>query len=494
MVKQVAYSKRKIIVFAVLAAVVAAFSIGIIVQRGIRLQAQEQADKMAKNISESNIDAIDGFLNRYTSYIADIKSIATANLSDNERLTKLFQHLTSSDSSIIRVWITSHRVKNRFDTLEIAAFDTVVEKDTIPHLLITYEIPESKNQKKEFGLAVDLLKMHQQLSLSKSLRNAYVTLTAPNGILLYHPNEKLIGKYDTELTLHASDTIQGKLEREFQSSYLDLKVHRYIKSIPFAKSHIWVTVNVPNLDFVDFVHQTQLNLWLMIVTPLLILLLVIGVGVWIWKGELISRKKAEQEALRLQLLNAQQQRQMVISELENLKSGVNPHFLFNSLSSLKALIKRNPIDAINFSQALSNMYRFLLESEHKNTVLLADEMAFTNSYISIQKIRFKEALSISIDIENIDQLSVPPLAVQTLVENSIKHNIASISTPLAIQIFTQNGYLHVVNNLNRRTSIVESTGKGQYNLVRRYSYLTTKACLFKAEAERYIASIPLLEA
>ena len=205
------------------------------------------------------------------------------------------------------------------------------------------------------------------------------------------------------------------------------------------------------------------------------------------------------EERTLQLTNAktqllQLQKENLQSQFEMLKNQVNPHFLFNSLNVLISLIKLEPETAELFTEQLSKVYRYVLENKEKDLVSLETEVNFLKSYVYLLEIRFMDKLKININLTE-DKLcmQLPPIALQLLIENAIKHNTFSKKNKLLIDIYIDNDdYLHVINNLQIRENRIESTGVGLKNIETRYGYLTDKKISYGIENDKFEAIIPLL--
>jgi len=160
----------------------------------------------------------------------------------------------------------------------------------------------------------------------------------------------------------------------------------------------------------------------------------------------------------------------LLSDYNLLKDRLNPHFLFNNLSVLKSLIHYNPNEAEIFTQNFTNVYRYVLNSHEEKVVQLNEELKFLESYIALHKERIGEGLFVEIKIDEKDLTkNIPPLSLQLLVENAIKHNTANKLRPLFISIFTLGQQIIVKNNLNKKdTTYSTHTGintlKAQYKL------------------------------
>lgn len=186
--------------------------------------------------------------------------------------------------------------------------------------------------------------------------------------------------------------------------------------------------------------------------------------------------------------------QQIYSQLEVLKSQISPHFLFNSLNTLVTLISENQQLASEFTQKLSEVYRYILQHKDKELVRLKTELDFIESYVFLLKMRFAEKLNVEyhIDEKHFDNY-VAPLTLQMLVENAIKHNIISKTHPLNIEIYTENGQSLVVKNKLQKKSAEESSTKtGLENIRKRYQYLTNKSIDIITTNTNFLVAIPLI--
>jgi LytS/YehU family sensor histidine kinase len=179
---------------------------------------------------------------------------------------------------------------------------------------------------------------------------------------------------------------------------------------------------------------------------------------------------------------------------ETLKNQLNPHFLFNSLNVLSSLIKKDSDKAQNFVDEFSSVYRYALEVIEKPVVELSEELDFAKSYLFLQKIRFDNAVNMQINV-NASKLNylVPPLAVQTLLENAFKHNKASAEQPLTIKIYNEDNVLIIINNLQPKINGSDSKGVGLSNLKKRYELLGEQLPQFSVTEKEYVAKIPLIK-
>jgi sensor histidine kinase YesM len=179
------------------------------------------------------------------------------------------------------------------------------------------------------------------------------------------------------------------------------------------------------------------------------------------------------------------------AKYETLKTQINPHFLFNSLNSLTNLVDDNEA-AVKYIGDLSDFFRYMLGSRDKELVLLREEISLLRKYIHLQQSRFKTNLIIHVDVpESFYHYAIPPLVLQMLVENSIKHNIISGDKPLSVVVKAENETLQVENNLQKKSG-VSSTGQGLRNITERYRLFSTREVEITETATKFKVSIPLL--
>ncbi|NIJ54733.1 sensor histidine kinase [Dyadobacter arcticus] len=187
-------------------------------------------------------------------------------------------------------------------------------------------------------------------------------------------------------------------------------------------------------------------------------------------------------------------REGVQSQLEVLKNQLDPHFLFNSMNTLAALIDDTNTDAQKYLERLSDVYRYVLVSRNKNTVLVEEEIAFLDAYVYLNKIRFRDNLLVEKHIapETYRQ-HVTPLSLQMLIENAIKHNVVSKENPLKISIHQEGDqYLVVKNNIQEKTIFEKSTRVGLQNIINRYSLLTERRVQVIEDGALFTVKIPLI--
>ncbi len=186
-------------------------------------------------------------------------------------------------------------------------------------------------------------------------------------------------------------------------------------------------------------------------------------------------------------------KEQMATKYESLKNQVNPHFLFNSLNALTNLVYEDQDRAADFIRQLSKVYRYVLDTRSQELVALADELKFVDSYLVLQKARFDEKLHVQIDIKGHEKKLVPPISLQILLENAIKHNVISEEDPLNISVKVEEGLLVVSNNLQKKNiPIEESAGMGLPNIVARFEFLTDQKVEILDGPEEFIVKLPLL--
>jgi sensor histidine kinase YesM len=202
-------------------------------------------------------------------------------------------------------------------------------------------------------------------------------------------------------------------------------------------------------------------------------------------------KESESEMLR----NEQLERARAEAELEALKNQIDPHFIFNSLNTLSHLIEEKPVKAKQFNDNLADVYRYILQNKARDLVLLREEMQFLNSYFLLLQIRFDQAIQLKVTIGDavLDQYLIPPISLQILAENAIKHNEFAEASPLIFQIELKNEELIVHNPIHRKSLRKTSSRIGLQNLRERYKLTTNKEITIKEGEKDFTVYLPILK-
>lgn len=180
-------------------------------------------------------------------------------------------------------------------------------------------------------------------------------------------------------------------------------------------------------------------------------------------------------------------------QYQQLKSQINPHFLFNSLNVLVSLINRDADKATDYTKKLSDIYRYVLSYDLQQTVLVREELEFIKNYTEILKIRFGNGLDVTYDLKETDlNKKIPPMSLQVLVENAVKHNALSPSDPLSIRISSDAKNIIVSNNIIPRMRVASSLGIGLHNLNEKYKLISDQAVSVDKNDHEFTVRLPLL--
>jgi LytS/YehU family sensor histidine kinase len=199
-------------------------------------------------------------------------------------------------------------------------------------------------------------------------------------------------------------------------------------------------------------------------------------------------KNAVTEAEELKRLHLEMQ-------FDALKVQIQPHFLFNTLNTLIGLMELDKARARKFTEELAHVYRYLLEANENLFISLEDELQFTRAYFFLLKNRYDEGLYLNVSGDhNIGSLKVPPLSLQMLLENAIKHNVITKANPLfiTVAIDPRAGRVVVSNNLQRKGGAV-SMGKGLFHMKEKLRLLELPDLHIHETAEVFSVTIPVLK-
>ncbi|WBA44139.1 sensor histidine kinase [Hymenobacter canadensis] len=223
---------------------------------------------------------------------------------------------------------------------------------------------------------------------------------------------------------------------------------------------------------------------LLLVSSWLLTFIILVIQYFIEVTERSRRLLQENELLKREQLQAR---------YEGLKQQLSPHFLFNSLATLRWLIHDDPNAAEQFVEEMSQVYRYLLQYGEQDAVPLRDEMAFLRSYVFLLRMRFGESLQLDAELpEQVLDRLVPPLALQTLVENAVKHNAVSRQHPLRITVALGVPDCLLVRNSRRaRLTPEPSSGVGLRNLANRVRILHQQELQIEQSADEFSVCLPL---
>jgi ligand-binding sensor domain-containing protein len=220
--------------------------------------------------------------------------------------------------------------------------------------------------------------------------------------------------------------------------------------------------------------------WWFLLPLLLLMALLIY---WLVRSRVVKTRQKEQaknERFRL--------------EYDTLKSQVNPHFLFNSFNALLGVIEDQPDEAATFVQQLSSFYRKMTAYRDKDVIAVKEELQMLETYLFIQQKRYGAALQATIEVDkDVQELKVlPPLSLQLLAENAVKHNAISMETPLRLEVTVEEGFLVMRNIINPKISKEAGEGLGLQNIANRFRMLTTQPIVYENKNNIFTVKLPLL--
>lgn len=205
------------------------------------------------------------------------------------------------------------------------------------------------------------------------------------------------------------------------------------------------------------------------------------------------RIKQNEKLLQLESKAQLLEKEKTMVLYESLKQQLNPHFLFNSLTSLSGLIEADQKMAGNFLEQMSKIYRYILKSSETETVSLKEELQFVQLYVSLQTTRFEKGLQVNIDVpQEYQHYKIAPVTLQNMIENAIKHNVIDEDAPLVIDIFIEDDYVVVKNNLQKKNKVETSNKQGLESLKKLYRYLSPLPVLVNESALYYEIRIPMI--
>lgn len=296
------------------------------------------------------------------------------------------------------------------------------------------------------------------------VRVAFITVSL--WLLMWFGNEFLSHYLDQKL----SWTIRPVLR--FVTGIFAMVVYTVLATLALVKTAEWI-FDTTFGSVSNMVYMTVL------VTFIITLFMTSRSFLFNWKQAAINAEKLQRENLS--------------AKYENLKSQVNPHFLFNSLNALTNLVYEDQDKAVKFIKQLSDVYRYVLDTRDREAVPLEEELKFLQAYVFLQQIRFGDKLKIDVQLNGTKSL-VAPLSLQMLIENAIKHNVISEDNPLFVKVYADEHYLTVENNLQKKMVIKEESPKmGLENIKKRYEYLSDKKVIVEESASKFVVHLPFIK-
>jgi sensor histidine kinase YesM len=187
------------------------------------------------------------------------------------------------------------------------------------------------------------------------------------------------------------------------------------------------------------------------------------------------------------------ERKQLKLQFEALKSQLSPHYLFNSLNTVSSLLYEDKEAAEEFIRRLAETYQYILSTHKKQLVTLEEELSFVQAYYFLLCVRYKEGLRLQVNIpEHLKSQKIPPMTLQILVENAIKHNIFSLDQPLNIELVAEDDKtIRVINNKTEQPISVKSNKIGLNNIKHRYRYFTSNK-IKVVDEQKFAVAVPII--
>lgn len=268
-----------------------------------------------------------------------------------------------------------------------------------------------------------------------------------------------------------------------------LNILRYFVSYLLAASFIMVAFGMRKLIFFSLNANWEITQFYSPYATIVMAISLNTVILIVLDLILLKEKKT-----KIEIENAQLRFKNSEALIQQLKQQIHPHFLFNSLNTLKSLINKSPDIAEDYLIRLSDFLRASVSAGNDNIVKVKDELKMCLDYLEMQKIRYSEALQFSIDIPEEINLTgfVPVFSLQQLSENAIKHNALTNESPLQIQIKYEESRITVTNNLQPKLTTEDTTGSGLINLAERYRIISGSEIIIQTTDHQFSVSIKVL--
>ncbi|MGJ3234303.1 sensor histidine kinase [Marivirga sp.] len=256
-------------------------------------------------------------------------------------------------------------------------------------------------------------------------------------------------------------------------------IYSFIASFVVITGYVWARNSHLTFEELNLLHFAEESL-----SPVSIAVVINGI--FTTRSWLIEWRKSVLEAEQLK-------RTVLASQNQSLRDQLNPHFLFNSLNTLNSLVFESPQRSSKFIQQLSKIYRYVLEVQSEELVPLEKELGFAKNYLGLQQIRFEEKLKFKISVQDTASYYLPPLSLQLLLENAIKHTTASAAHPLYVEINQEEDNLYVLNNWRPKKGDANNTGIGLENIKKRYQLLGKNQPEVEQNGDFFIVKLPLIK-
>ncbi len=236
----------------------------------------------------------------------------------------------------------------------------------------------------------------------------------------------------------------------------------------------------PTIKKIHFTIEPALwqRLWFQILIAVLTLIVITLISRYIIRR---NKRMEELKAARIR------------SELETIKSQINPHFMFNNFNTLLNIVEEDPEEAVTYIEHLSDFYRDMLQFRKESVITIREELDIVERYFYLLKHRFGKALFYRIHGNVSKHNYVIPFSIQLLVENAVKHNVVSLQRPLEIDIYIQSDYIIVSNKKQARTQLEDSTGFGLESIQVQYKNITGKSVAIRSDEDTFEVKLPIIK-
>ena len=469
--------------------------------RIINRRAGQMSDRIAAQISESHSLLLQAELDRTEQILtAAIDFLRTHADATERELQLLTSTLLEVDAKADAVWFAKPgdgavRRYMRTGASQTVFVDRITQPDSgirsrvvtregIRIWVLTGTVRNAAGQLRTCGIDYPLSKLYAYMSEQRPHSRSSAMLLDPEGVIVFHPDSLLLGQTLTDdasrEALHEVTTTNRRVITQAFSDYLGIDEQRIYYPLRLGNERWVAGIGIPRLVIEQEIDDFHLYTILTALISVLLFAVLLIVAQRRWRREYALRRLSEQESAQLQL-------QQVIEQID-------PHFLFNSLNSLYALIRCNPEQAREFTLTLSRVYRRVLERRKQILATLAEEIEFTWQYHSLQQIRFGESLELTTAIDPaLRNRRIPAMSLQTLVENAVKHNRISPHNPLRIRIRTEGETLLIENNCTPRDNeSPESLGVGLERIRSIYRFYTDQNISISIEQGLFRCRLPLL--
>ena len=358
-----------------------------------------------------------------------------------------------------------------------------------------------------YGSTIKLYDLYKFFTTIDATSSNYMYVFNKDGICITHPDEQFIGKNVFDFTdIQPNDTITSTINSNFSqdlytlndasSEFIkDTDIKRFIKPLHTKNFEGYIVVNHLSYIINEKVDQTKFYVTFIFLGTVFLIIVIFLLFNKITSKTYREKASVIEEKNRLLIENEKIKNANTLTQLQQLKNQINPHFLFNSLNSLYMLIGLNKENAQKFTMNLSKIYRYLIVPPKENVVLVKKELDFIAQYMDLHKSRFSEELIFDLQIEDSKSLekNIPYLALQIVVENAIKHNIATIDQPLTINIVVKSDLIIVKNTFQKKSKSLDNEKFGLNYLQKIYHFYQVNNFLTKVENEEFICFLPYIE-